>query len=50
MQCHGSIPLEWVGSVLVFGSGNWKEWNGYISVFGLKDGMEWVYSSRHELN
>ena len=40
MECHGSVPLEWVGSVLVFGSGNLKERNGYILVFSLRH-MEW---------
>ena len=40
MECHGSIPLEWVGSVLVFGSDNLKEWNGYILMFSLRDGIE----------
>lgn len=44
------IPLEWVGSVFVFGSDNLKEWNGYILMFGLSDGMKWVYSSHHKLN
>jgi hypothetical protein len=39
-ECHGSIPLEWVGSVLMFGRSSSEEWNGYILVFGLRDGME----------
>ena len=45
MECHGSIPVEWVGFILVFGMSSLKEWNGYILVFSFRDGMEWVCSS-----
>ena len=38
-ECHGPIPLEWVGSVLMFGRSSSEEWNGYILVFGLRDGI-----------
>lgn len=47
MECHGSIPLEWVGSILVFGRGNSKEWNGYILVFGFRDWNGMDCSSLH---
>ena len=40
MECHGSVPLEWVDSVPVFDWGYLMEWNGYVSMFGLRDIMK----------
>ena len=39
MECHGSIPWEWVRSVPMFGYEYQVEWNGYVLVFGWGVGM-----------
>ena len=50
MECYGSILVEWIGSIFVFGRLNSKEWNGYILMFGSRDGMRWICSSHLELD
>lgn len=39
MKYHGSILVEWVGSIPAFGGGQKIEWNGSVPAFGWRDGI-----------
>ena len=39
MEWNGYIPVEWVGSILVFGRCKKMEWVDSVSAFGWRVGM-----------
>ena len=43
MECHGSIPVEWVDSIHVFGRWRKVEWADYIRVFGWRVKMTRIW-------
>jgi hypothetical protein len=41
MECHGSIPPKWIGSVLVFGQDQKRVMEWFRSMFGWAKKVEW---------